>query len=141
VSTLQPFSYRGMADLLKAAFGYYSMDCRPLADQPLASVTATEDKERLVFTLTDGRTLTYVAEGDCCSVSWIEHLTVPPDIAGSVVTAVGEREMGEMEQVYGTIRVYETSFRTDRGDIVVEYRNSSNGYYGGNLRGPLESIE
>lgn len=136
--TLVPFSYMGVADLLKHAFGYYSMDARPLADQPLASVSVTPDKDRLVFTLAGGRTLTYEAEGDCCSESWIEHITVPSDIAGATVTAVGEREMGEFEKDYETIRVYETSFRTDRGDIVVEYRNSSNGYYGGTLRGPLE---
>lgn len=34
---------------------------------------------------------------------------------------------GELIQFYGF------SIKTDRGDIEIDYRNSSNGYYGGNL--------
>jgi hypothetical protein len=32
------------------------------------------------------------------------------------------------------LSVYQTTFRTNRGDIRVEYRNDSNGYYGGYLQ-------
>ena len=114
------------------------MDLSPLSGQKLAKVEVTTDRECLVFTLADGRTVTYVAEGDCCSTSWIEHLTVPSDIAGAEVTAFRGLDMGETEVDHETIKAYQTSFATARGEIVVEYRNSSNGYYGGWLRGPVK---
>jgi hypothetical protein len=31
------------------------------------------------------------------------------------------------------LTVYQTHFRTERGDVTLEFRNSSNGYYGGYL--------
>ena len=134
---LRPESYRGFMNMVHDLFGG-DMDPSPLADKRVANVAASEDRERLVFTLDDGRTLTYRAEGDCCSRSWIEHLTVPVDIAGSEITGWAQRELGEKEQDYETIKVYQTSFATAKGEIIVEYRNSSNGYYGGWLSGPLE---
>ena len=134
---LKPISYQGFGVMVQRMFGR-SFDPLPLKDKTLAAVAVSEDKERLTFTLDDGRTITYHTEGDCCSTSWIEHLTVPPDIAGVQVTAFGEQDMGEFEESYDTIRVYQTAFATNRGEIIVEYRNSSNGYYGGWIEGPDE---
>jgi hypothetical protein len=116
------------------------MDTRPLVGKILAAVAVSEDKERLIFHLEDGRTVTYRTEADCCSSTWIEHLTVPPDVAGSEVTGVAEQEMGELgeHQDFEVIQLYQTSFATAKGEIIVEYRNSSNGYYGGWLEGPIE---
>ena len=136
---LKPFSYRGMTDLLKGlSGGGWDMDLKPLAGRKLEAVELSDDKERVTFRFTDGP-VTYEAEGDCCSHSWIEHITVPPDIAGAEITHWAENEMGEMDRTedYECIRVYQQSFRTDKGDIILEYRNSSNGYYGGYLRGPI----
>lgn len=133
---LRPMTFQGLGATL-ARWGY-SFDPRPLADRPIATVESKDDGEHLVFTFQDGATATFTAEGDCCSRSWIEHLTVPPDIAGTAVTHVGENDMGERDtdDGYGLLRLYQTTFRTPKGDIVVEYRNESNGYYGGWLSGP-----
>jgi hypothetical protein len=136
--TLEPIAYQGFMNMVHRIWGG-SMDPSPLAEKHLASVAVSEDKEQLVFTLDDGRTLTYHTEADCCSSSWIEHLTVPADISGAEVTGWAEQDIGQTEQDYKTIKVYQTSFRTDKGEIIVEYRNSSNGYYGGWLDGPDES--
>lgn len=136
---LQPFSYRGFTDLLKGlSGGLYDMDLKPLIGRKLVSVEVSDDKEVVTFRFTDGF-VSYAAEGHCCSQSWIEHITVPPDIAGAEITHWAENEMGEVDNAddWETIRVYQQSFRTDKGDIVLEYRNSSNGYYGGYLRGPV----
>jgi len=132
---LQPISYMGFMNMVHRIWGS-SFDPMPLAEKHLASVEVSEDKERLTFHLDDGRSITYHAEGDCCSQSWIEHLTVPPDIAGAEITGYAETDMGEFVEDYDTIRVYQTSFQTAKGEIIVEYRNSSNGYYGGWLDGP-----
>ena len=136
---LQPIAYPGFTNALKSlAGGNWDFDPAPLAARKLVAVEVSDDKETLTFRFADGF-VSYAVEGDCCSHSWIEHLTVPPDIAGSEITAWSERDMGEKvaEEDYETIKVYETSFRTPKGDIVVEYRNSSNGYYGGWIRGPV----
>lgn len=134
---LRPIAYPGFMNMVHTLFGR-SFDPLPLAEKPLQEVAVSEDKERLIFTLADGRTVTYTAEGDCCSHSWIEHLTVPPDIAGGVVTGFAEQDIGETEQDYETVKVYQTSFATVKGEVIVEYRNASNGYYGGWLEGPVE---
>ena len=133
---LRPIEYPGFMNMVNSLFGG-GMNPAPLANRQLASVTVENDGELLVFTMKDGERVVYRAEGDCCSRSWIEHITVPPDIEGSVIDAWSEQTMGEKDDGWETIKVYQTSFRTDRGEIVVEYRNSSNGYYGGWLEGPV----
>lgn len=108
---------------------------RPLADQPIRSVKVIDDGKRLRFTLMDGRTLTYRAVGECCSESWIEHVTVPPDIEGTVLSHVKEYDGVELD--FET-EVYQVAFGSPKGEIVVEFRNRSNGFYGGYLAGPEE---
>ena len=82
----------------------------------------------------DGSEHFYV-EGDCCSHSWIEHFSVPNDLEGATILEVTELHLGAEDNVDGHeyLQSYETCFRTNRGDITLEYRNSSNGYYGGYL--------
>ena len=107
--------------------------------------SVTHDKkgrhDELVFEFADGKTMRLETEADCCSSTWIEHLTVPDDIDGA--TLVGIEDCGEWGEAKQTIKdhpehdclqIYETRFRTTRGDVVCEYRNASNGYYGGDLR-------
>lgn len=88
-----------------------------------------------------------VTYGDCCSSSWIEHLEMPNNVEGATITSVTEDDMPPWDNhiceahkegcltpcEHDSLRVYHTVFHTDRGDIVLEYRNDSNGYYGGNL--------
>ena len=115
----------------------------------LSGVSLNPEKDEITFTFTDGSSKRLGTEGDCCSSSWIEHLEAPPDVFGAVITAIDEPEMpphdnheclarvGEdaygNECVHDVLAVYHTRFRTDKGDIVLEYRNDSNGYYGGSL--------
>lgn len=101
----------------------------------IATVELDEDKEVLTLALSDG-TLIGRAEGDCCSHSWVEHLTVPPDVAGATIQ--GYSESDEVEENRGEeysdselTQVYHSAIQTDRGEIIIEYRNESNGYYGG----------
>lgn len=93
------------------------------------------DDDIITFNFEDGSE-SYCVEGDCCSTSWIEHLTIPDNVQGSKVISVEELTIGEQQEInnYEYLQVYETRIRTNRGDIVLEYRNSSNGYYGGYLR-------
>jgi hypothetical protein len=119
---------------------------------PLRAVELSPDKERITFTLESGASIAFGVEGDCCSHSWIEHLDVPPYVLGETITTVegGDgvpwdghvcvpNEPDADGYAYGnqcdheSLQVYSTRFRTAKGDIVLEYRNDSNGYYGGYL--------
>lgn len=119
----------------------WNLNLTPLKDEKLVSVELSEDKENLIFHLESGKVLKYWTEGDCCSHSWIEHITVPSDIEGQEIIGWDEKDLDTFEQDYSTIQVYQTSFVTSVGEIIVEYRNASNGYYGGWLQGPSESQE
>jgi hypothetical protein len=110
----------------------------------IESVSLNDTRDEVRFVFGDGTIKRYGVEGDCCSESWIEHLTVPDDISGSTILSVEEsdgveasdEQYAESKSKRGEadcLQVYSTRFRTNRGDIVLEYRNDSNGYYGGSL--------
>lgn len=116
-------------------------DFSALADRPIAEVTHGSD--HITFWFKDDTGLRWDVEGDCCSYSWVEHVTIPPGIEGKVITGIKELPVGPDDNTlddngYDYIQVYQTSFVTDAGEIILEYRNSSNGYYGGYLTGPTE---
>ncbi len=120
-----------------------------MVGRKLASVTLNKERNTIAFAFEDGKVQTFGVEGDCCSRSWIEHLEMPNDIKGATITGahdsdyVNATEDDEKNPVvnpgdyqpreYECLKVYQTVFHTDRGDISLEYRNSSNGYYGGSL--------
>lgn len=123
-----------------------------LADAPLKAVILADDSSRITFVLENGAEIAYGVEGDCCSHSWIEHLDVPPYVIGETLTGVEDgggvpwdghecvdRKYDDDYNVitegcgHDSLQVYNTRFRTPKGDIVLEYRNDSNGYYGGYL--------
>jgi len=98
------------------------------------------DDQHVVFTVAYNEQLIYEAEADCCSESWFWHTENMAPLVGRTVMGSRELEMPEwnkavhgasrqdMDQLYG----YEIFYRG--GSVVLEFRNSSNGYYGGSLR-------
>lgn len=104
----------------------------------LKSVDLSADKARITFAFADGTTQAFGVSGDCCSNSWIEHMETPGDVDGAKVLAVEESDVVVDDSPAAVaehehLQVYQTFFRTDKGTITLEYRNSSNGYYGGSL--------
>lgn len=93
----------------------------------------TLSPDQTVLTLqTDDGSLVFETYGDCCSETWIEHVTSPKFPAK--IISLEEKYLGSAD---GTRQEYDekysTIFLTDQGNFEVEYRNSSNGYYGGSL--------
>jgi hypothetical protein len=130
---------------LQAIFGVGEL-YEGMGGKPLRSVTLDDTKERVTFAFGDGSEVAFGVEGDCCSSSWIEHLDVPPDVIGEVLVGVADSEgvpwdghvcseAVDYSRACGHdhLQVYNTRFRTAKGDVVLEYRNDSNGYYGGYL--------
>ena len=82
---------------------------------------------------TDKGTLRGTPEGDCCSSSWIESVEcdAPPG-ALFVGSLEDDPDLPVPDWHDGAERkVYFGTLLTDRGRIIWEMRNESNGYYGG----------
>ena len=96
------------------------------------------DGENLLMFHNGSVTTTYEACGECCSESWFADITGLDNLRGQTVVGVrildvdlpegDTRTRQESDQVYG----YRLSTR--KGDCDIIFRNSSNGYYGGELR-------
>ena len=83
-------------------------------------------------------TLIVLVDADCCSYTWIESVDNPEFLIGSPVLEARDLDLltpndevdGEVIQFYGF------KLSTIKGSCTIDYRNSSNGYYGGNLVWP-----
>ncbi len=105
-----------------------------LAGRRLQSVALSDDQELVVFSFEDGAPAVFRVEGDCCSHSWVEHLEAPASVAGRILVDVDDLRTGQEETGDGLRQSYQTRFALDNGEsITIEYRNDSNGYYGGYL--------
>lgn len=117
--------------------GRFDYSYKGMDKSPLDRVVLSSEKETLRFFFQDGSKVCFQAVGDCCSHSWIEELTIPGDIKGAMIQTVEDFMINTPDDVderdYEVLKCYQTKFRTTKGDIVVEYRNDSNGYYGGSL--------
>ncbi len=119
---------------------HYGINFENMYNRPLREVTLSGDKGAVTFRFADGGERSFDVYGDCCSHSWVEHLQMPTDVNGANILQVidsdvitQDHDAHDEENGGDSIQVYNTIFRTDRGDIVLEYRNSSNGCYGGSL--------
>lgn len=93
-----------------------------------------EEKGYMVFINRWGdKHYAYSADGDCCSHSWFESVTNQENIIGEKI--IGMEEKPEVEDESSSegecIRVYGYTLKTAVGYTDIEFRNSSNGYYGG----------
>jgi hypothetical protein len=110
-----------------------------IVGKTILAVEITQDRESVMFNTDDG-VIKFVAEGDCCSRSWIEDFD-HEGIVGSTVTKIEEIEVPpspddlmdtkypENQQDYD--KAYFFKLTTTSGNFTIEMRNSSNGYYGG----------
>ena len=118
----------------------YNIDKTKLIGRRILKVRVSTEQDALILDLDNHESATFVVHGDCCSNSWIEHHTIPE--LGGTITDIDEPFLEPHDdptqgvESWETIRVYHTAFRTTKGDLIVEYRNSSNGYYGGWMSGP-----
>lgn len=110
-----------------------------LDDRTITGIELADDKKAMRFLLVDGEPVVAKADGDCCSDTWIEHVELPAmGFPAKVLSVEGLDLPGSVDnsEEYECLAVYGLKIATDKGDIVIDYRNSSNGYYGGNLSWP-----
>lgn len=97
----------------------------------IKAILVSPGQEYLVFETDKGRKA-YYADGDCCSHSWFSGVTGVDTLIGHRVTGVEEVDLGEVnDSAHDCLSLYGIKITTDGGRADVEFRNSSNGYYGG----------
>ncbi len=86
------------------------------------------------FVCQSGKVLWWSAVGDCCSHSWFEHVDFDA-MKDAEVTSELEDSGYACEDIdeYDVLKTYQYTLKTTKGHCDVEMRNSSNGYYGGDI--------
>ena len=110
-----------------------------LDGKKVLQIDLAKDYTAVRFIVEGGNPIFALADGDCCSESWIEHVSIPAGGFPATVVGVSDIELPGSDDThpeYDCLRVYGLKISTDRGDIVIDYRNSSNGFYGGHLVWP-----
>ena len=108
-----------------------------LVGKTIMGMKIADDKEALLFQTEQGDAVVKT-DADCCSSTWIEHVELPARGFPAEVLAVEDLDMPDLgsDNESEIIAYYGCKIITDKGEIIIDYRNSSNGYYGGNLSWP-----
>ncbi len=104
-----------------------------LLNKTILSVEIGEDGRRLTF-LTHQGPVVLLAQGDCCSSSWFESIDDRDALLGTVqgVEHIPMSNLGD-QPGHDVMAYYGLKITTEKGRAVIDYRNDSNGYYGGYL--------
>jgi hypothetical protein len=115
-----------------------------LVGKTIFGIKIADDRQALLFE-TDTGNIKVLADADCCSYTWIEHIELPALGFPARVSAVDDLQMpegkaSEFHKDDDVLQFYGCKIVTDKGEIVIDYRNDSNGYYGGSLCWPSERL-
>lgn len=115
------------------------MDYIKLIGKVIKGIKIDPEGQSLEMEFTDETVALFDVEGDCCSHSWIESID-NEELRGAI-TNVQNIEMPDLGDIDGKryqgvdhVRYYGLKITTDQGHCVIDYRNDSNGYYGGSIR-------
>lgn len=99
----------------------------------VSQVLMNDDNTVIVFKTDTGEQIVYEAQGDCCSESWFSGIVGLGSLLGQQVIEVTERpEIGDLKSERQEFDIlYGYFIKTKDGVIEIEFRNASNGYYGG----------
>jgi hypothetical protein len=95
-----------------------------------------DDEQHLLIFETDRGDMAYETYGDCCSETWFADIIGVKDLIGQRILAVEAIEMDSVEDErtrQEQDEFYSVKLTTLRGYVDIIFRNSSNGYYGGNI--------
>jgi hypothetical protein len=105
--------------------------------QTISAIYIDEDSQYLVFIAKWGEPYwVYHASAECCSRSWFESINNPENLLCEEIIGIEEKPDSETNgescdrHDYFTT-VYGYTLKTNKGYTDIEFRNSSNGYYGG----------
>ena len=113
---------------------------KELIGKCIHNVYMNEDNTILVFTTIWGEHYAYFVSGDCCSESWFESILNTEvlgqeQVIGFEIKDLPNAEADEDADHDGEcIQRYGYTLKTKKGYADIEFRNASNGYYGGSCR-------
>ena len=115
---------------------------RELLGRTVRGLYIDDDESYLLFDTPSG-TVAYRTFADCCSDTWFADILGVRGLLGRRVSRVVQLDLSSLTAAEGDGRtrqevdeVYGWRLCTDVGTCEIIFRNSSNGYYGGNL-GPV----
>tara|TARA_R110000850_G_scaffold11976_3_gene40701 strand:- start:2432 stop:2857 length:426 start_codon:yes stop_codon:yes gene_type:complete len=109
-----------------------------LIGKTIKQMKIAEDKTAILFITDEGEFIARV-DADCCSHTWVETIESPALGFPALVMSIDDLDMqkdGEDDEDGEYIQFYGSKVSTNKGDMVIDYRNSSNGYYGGDIVWP-----
>jgi len=110
-----------------------------LVGHTIKEMKIADDNKAILF-VTNEEEVIAKTYGSCCSSTWIEHVeTVKLPAKVIAVEDIEMPDMGQPSDEDEVIQYYGCRITTNKGYIVIDYRNSSNGYYGGYLSWPDDS--
>lgn len=114
------------------------MTQNPLIGKTLDGLDLADDKQALRFRVRGGDPIIALVDADCCSYTWVEHIENAEAIIGREVRWVEDIDMPDLGDMPNrdSVAYYGLKIETDGGICVIDYRNESNGYYGGCLVWP-----
>jgi hypothetical protein len=117
----------------------------PIIGKTVTGLKIAADRMALLFQFGDCDELIVRVGGDCCSHTWIENVELPVNGFPAKVLVVDDLTLPgwfswlrkskyhDDNSDNDHVSYYGCRIKTDRGDIAIDYRNESNGYYGGDL--------
>lgn len=114
-----------------------------LIGKKIVDVKIAEDKLAMLFVCDNGGGLVVRVDADCCSYTWIESVELSALGFPFTVIACDDLDMNKEpleNEEYECLQFYGAKITTDKGDMVIDYRNDSNGYYGGDIVWPGEGF-
>jgi len=111
---------------------------KELLNKIIKNIFISEGESHIKFILSDNSEMIYATNGDCCSETWFSDFTGIDCLINEEIFEIEELELpydGEMLLAQRSRqeedKLYGYCFKTQKGYATLEYRNSSNGYYGG----------
>ena len=112
-----------------------------LIGKTISAIYLSADKHAIRFDV-EGGPIVALTDGDCCSVTWIENVEAPEAAVGSPVLEANDIDMPQdvrpEDKDREVVAYYGFRIVTTKGTCTLDYRNESNGYYGGSLEWPGE---
>lgn len=110
-----------------------------LMNKKVETIYINEEKD-IIKLKTDKGFIAIEAQGDCCSESWFEHTNHIDELIGSTIEGCEEILLEDVKlpatrQDVDELYAFKILYKKGRynGMTTLEFRNSSNGYYGGYL--------
>jgi hypothetical protein len=132
----------------------YEYEKHVLIGKTVTSVELAKDKMALKFNVAESDSIVATTDGDCCSHTWIEHVELPAlgfpakvfavesiEFAGHLIfgrldAGLDLPDVDDSPDESERVVVYGLKIVTDKGEFIIDFRNSSNGYYGGWMNWP-----